>query len=427
MSNVNPNNLMYNFTAKSRRNLIVLMGFGLLLILAGYLWHTFGGDHAAAHDGAAGHEDHHAGWGQRFWANLLVNGYFFGGIALAAIFFYALHFAAQAAWSQVFLRIFSAVATFLPIGMGIVLLVMICGDFHLHHLYHWMDGDLYDKASPKYDEIIAHKEPYFNRFFFYGRILLFMAGWVIYQRWSRKNSMQGDMLRGNDMIGNWKKNIRNAAIFLVFFGFTSSVYSWDAIMSIDTHWFSTLFGWYNFAGWWIGAIIVFNLMVVHLKSRDQLEFVNPSHVHDLGKWMFAVSFLWTYLWFSQFMLIWYSNIGEEVVYFAQRWEQYRGLFWITMVVNFAFPMLVLMSRDAKRNKSFLLFTGLLIFFFHWTDTFLLVMPGTVGEHWNIGGLEIGMFLFFLGFFVFWIFRSLSQAPLLQKGHPFLEESLHHHI
>jgi hypothetical protein len=414
MSNVNPNNLMYNFTAKSRRNLIVLMGFGLLLILAGYLWHTFGGDHAAAHDGAAGHEDHHAGWGQRFWANLLVNGYFFGGIALAAIFFYALHFAAQAAWSQVFLRIFSAVATFLPIGMGIVLLVMVCGDFHLHHLYHWMDGDLYDKASPKYDEIIAHKEPYFNRFFFY-------------QRWSRKNSMQGDMLRGNDMISNWKKNIRNSAIFLVFFGFTSSVYSWDAIMSIDTHWFSTLFGWYNFAGWWIGAIIVFNLMVVHLKSRDQLEFVNPSHVHDLGKWMFAVSFLWTYLWFSQFMLIWYSNIGEEVVYFAQRWEQYRGLFWITMVVNFAFPMLVLMSRDAKRNKSFLLFTGLLIFFFHWTDTFLLVMPGTVGEHWNIGGLEIGMFLFFLGFFVFWIFRSLSQAPLLQKGHPFLEESLHHHI
>jgi hypothetical protein len=298
----------------------------------------------------------------------------------------------------------------------------------LHHIYHWQDQDLYDKTKPEFDALINHKKPYFADLFFWGRTVIFMFGWWWYQMWSRKNALAEDLMKsGTETVRNWNLNLKNAAIFLVFFGFTSSVFSWDVIMSIDTHWYSTLFGWYNFAGWWLGAIIVVNLLVMHLKSRGQLEYVNPSHVHDLGKWMFAISFLWTYLWFSQFMLIWYSNIPEEVVYFQQRWEQFRGLFWITMIVNFGFPMLVLMSRDSKRNKSFLLFVALLIVFFHWTDTFLMVMPGTVGSHWGIGAIEIGMFLSFVAFFTFWILRSLSKAPLLAKNHALLEEGLHHHI
>jgi Ni/Fe-hydrogenase subunit HybB-like protein len=173
-------------------------------------------------------------------------------------------------------------------------------------------------------------------------------------------------------------------------------------------------------------MIAFNLLAIHLKSRGQLEFVNPSHMHDLGKWMFAISFLWTYLWFSQFMLIWYSNVPEEVVYYMQRWEQYRGLFWITMLVNFVFPMLVLMSRDSKRNKSYVFFVGLLTLFFHWTDTFLLVMPGTVGNNWGIGFIEIGMFVAFLSFFVFWTLRALSKQPILAQNHALLPEGIHHH-
>ncbi len=444
---------MYDFTPTSKRNLWIVMGIGAILLILGLVFfkphqacdthatdaHAAVAPHAdaahaaakgeAAHDevAAAGHhgEDYTASLNQRVWANLLVNSFFFGCIALAAVFFYSLQYAAQAAWSVVFMRIFNAVASFLPIGMALIVIILIAGRAHLHHIYHWMDHDVYDVASPKYDAILAHKGAYFNDFFFFGRILIFVAGWVMYQRWATKNALLEDQM--TDATNNWKLNLKNSAIFLVFFGFTSSVFVWDVIMSIDAHWYSTLFGWYVFAGMWIGAIITFNMLVIHLKSRDQLEHVNPSHVHDLGKWMFAISFLWTYLWFSQFMLIWYSNIPEEVVYFQQRWEQYRGLFWITMLVNFVFPMILLMARDTKRNKSYLLFVGVLILIFHWCDTYLLVMPGTVSGNWNIGLLEIGMFLLFLGFFTYWILRSLSKAPLLAKNHPFLEESLHHHI
>lgn len=409
------NNLQYNFTAKSKRNLFIMMGLGLLLLVLGViLFKSHGAEHAIE-----GHEDHTGSLGQRFWANLLVNSFFFGAIALAATFFYSLQFAGQAAWSVVFMRIFSAVSTFLPVGAVLIILILAVGQFGGHHLYHWQDSSAYD-----HDPILQHKAPYFNPIFFWGRILVFMAVWIMYQRWARKKSIEEDMAGGTSI---FKQNITKSAIFLVFFGFTSSVFAWDVVMSIDVHWFSTLFGWYIFAGMWIGAIITFNMLLLHLKGRGQMEFVNASHTHDLGKWMFAVSFLWTYLWFAQFMLIWYSDIPEEVVYFQQRWDHYRGLFWVTMFVNFAFPMIMLMSRDAKRNKHYLLFVGVLILIFHWCDTFLLIMPGTVGENWGIGTIEVGMFLLFLGGFVFWILNALSKAPLLAKNHPYLEESLGHNI
>ncbi len=423
MSNVNLNNLTYNFTQKAQRNLWILFGAGLLLLVLGLVLH-----HSPESVGDHGSHDHTASLGQRIWANLLVNSYFFGGITLGAIFFYALQYAAQASWSTVFMRLFSAISTFLPIALGLILVIFIAGRMGLHHLYHWQNQDVYDPNSSSFDALINHKKPYFDDLFFWGRTLLFMGCWWWYQSWSRKNSLIEDSMKTSvETARNWNLNLKNGAIFLVFFGFTTSVFSWDVIMSIDTHWYSTLFGWYNFAGWWLGAIIVANLLVMHLKSRGQMEYVNASHVHDLGKWMFAISFLWTYLWFSQFMLIWYSNIPEEVVYFQQRWEQFRGLFWITMIVNFGFPMLVLMSRDSKRNKSFLLFVALLIVFFHWTDTFLMVMPGTVGAHWSIGAIEIGMLLSFISFFTFWILRSLSKVPILPKNHALLEEGLHHQI
>jgi hypothetical protein len=427
MSNVNLNNLTYNFSQKSQRNLWILCGVGIVLLILGAIFHC-SPETLGAHGDHAGHADlHKASLGQRIWANLLVNAYFFGGISLGAVFFYALQYAAQASWSTVFMRLFSAIGTFLPIGLILIFIIFVAGRMGLHHIYHWQDQEVYNPQSPEFDTILLHKKPYFADAFFWGRTIIFMLGWWWYQMWSRKNALAEDMMRsGVDTARNWNLNLKNAAIFLVFLGFTTSVFSWDVIMSIDVHWYSTLFGWYNFAGWWLGAIIVANLLVMHLKSRGQMEYANPSHVHDLGKWMFAISFLWTYLWFSQFMLIWYSNIPEEVVYFQQRWEQFRGLFWITMIVNFAFPMLVLMSRDAKRNKSFLLFVALLIVFFHWTDTFLLVMPGAVGATWSIGFVEIGMFLAFVSFFTFWILRSLSKAPLLAKNHALLEEGLHFH-
>jgi hypothetical protein len=210
------------------------------------------------------------------------------------------------------------------------------------------------------------------------------------------------------------------------FGYLSSVMSWHWIMSIDTHWFSTLFGWFVFSGIWVSATIFILLLVFWLKSQGYLEFINESHIHDMGKWMFAISFLWTYLFFSQFMLIWYANIPEEVTYYLDRFGNYKWILWTTVAVNFVIPIVLLMSREAKRSRPTIMIIGAILFVFHWVDVFIMIMPGSVFDHWAIGVLEVGMFVFFLGLFIFTVLRTLSKAPLLVKNHPYLDENLHHH-
>jgi len=223
------------------------------------------------------------------------------------------------------------------------------------------------------------------------------------------------------------KNYRRGALFLVFFAVFSSVLAWDWLMAIDAHWFSTLFGWYVFSGMWVSAMITAVIVALYLKSKGYLPQVNNSHIHDMGKWVFAVSFLWSYLFFSQFMLIWYANIPEEVTWIQTRWEHYQVLFWVTFFINFAIPMVMLISRDAKRNPRFLIGVGTVIFIGHWLDVFMIVMPGTMADHWHLGLVEVGMFLAFLGAFVYVTLNRLTKAPLTPVQHPYLEESIHHSI
>ncbi len=202
--------------------------------------------------------------------------------------------------------------------------------------------------------------------------------------------------------------------------------SWDWIMGFDPHWFSTLFGWYVFAGMIVSAITVIAMVTVFLKSQGYLEYVNNSHIHDLAKFMFGFSIFWTYLWFSQFMLIWYANIPEEVTYFVTRIEDYNLLFFGMVVLNFVFPLLLLMNSDFKRISWLVICTGVFILAGHYIDVFVMVMPATVGHSWFFGLPEIGALLFFFGLFVFVVLSSLAKAPLLAKGSPFLEESKHFH-
>jgi hypothetical protein len=236
--------------------------------------------------------------------------------------------------------------------------------------------------------------------------------------------MLEDQVGGTDIhFTNYKK----AALFLVFFAVFSSTSSWDWIMSIDVHWFSTLFGWYVFAGTWCTTMIVLVTLTIYLKSKGYLPNVNESHIHDLGKWTFATSFLWSYLWFSQFMLIWYANIPEETTYYLTRIEHFKFLYFGMFFVNFAFPMLLLMSRDAKRHAGILTFVGLVVLFGHWVDVYLMVMAGSMGQNASIGFMEIGIMLAILGLFLKVVFTNLSKAPLTVKNHPFLDESIHHEI
>ena len=169
------------------------------------------------------------------------------------------------------------------------------------------------------------------------------------------------------------------------------------------------------------------LYVIYLKNRGELEYVTDEHLHDVGKFMFAFSIFWTYLWFSQFMLIWYANLPEEVVYYQTRWTYFKKLWVANLLINFIAPFLVLMTRDAKRKVQILWVAGFIIIGGHWLDVYLMVTPGTVGSHWHIGFVEIGTFIGYLGLFLFSTLRELSKAALVPKNHPMLPESLHHHI
>lgn len=411
----NMNNSNYTFTKKTKNITIGLMVIGLITLIAGFLT-----DHAP--EGVSHDEYHHT----RIWANLLVNGWFFMGIGLLATFFMALQYVAEVAWSVAVKRVYEAVSSYLPIGAIIMFLILLAGQFHVHHLYHWMDPDVINPESPKYDEVIANKHGYFTPWFFWLRTIAYLVIWNLFQRGFIKRSLEEDLQGGTAI---HFKNMAKGAMFLVFFAVTSSTAAWDWMMSIDVHWFSTMYGWYSFAGMWISAMITIILFVLFLKRKGYLPQVNDSHIHDLGKWVFAISFLWSYLWFCQFMLIWYTNIPEETIYFQERLHDfgYMGLMWTVFVLNFVFPMILLMSRDAKRNYFFLTVVGSIIFVGHWLDVFMMVMPGTVNGAWHLGWVEIGIALGFLGLLLFTVNKALTKAPLMVQKHPYLDETIHHHF
>jgi len=173
------------------------------------------------------------------------------------------------------------------------------------------------------------------------------------------------------------------------------------------------------------------LWVVYLKNQGNLELVNKEHVHDLGKLMFAFSIFWTYVWFAQFLLIYYANLPEETIYFIERFRGHGGFFkapfFITLFLNFFFPFLVLMTRDAKGTHSILKVACWSVIVGHWFDFYTNIMPGTVGASASLGPLEWGFFLIFLSGFAYSIATQLTKANLIPRNHPMLEESLHHDI
>jgi hypothetical protein len=215
----------------------------------------------------------------------------------------------------------------------------------------------------------------------------------------------------------------------VFFGASSSIAAWDWVMSIDTHWFSTMFGWYVFASWWVTGLATITLIVAFLKGEGYLKIVNSNHLHDLGKFVWAFSIFWTYIWFSQFLLIYYAHIPEETVYFVERMRNspYGWIFYTNIILNFVLPFLLLMTRDAKRQLSTLKVVCPIIVVGHWLDFYNMVTPGVMQHNGAIGLLEIGVFLIFGSVFLLFVLNNLSKVPLFGKNDPMLEESLHHHI
>ena len=357
------------------------------------------------------------------WAALYVACIFFLLITMGVLAFYGIQQVAQAGWSPVLFRVMQGITAYLPVMSVIFFVFLLLSGFHVNHLFVWMKEGVTDPHSPNYDEIIAGKSGYLNFAFWISRAAIFLLGWNVYRYLSRKNCLAQD--EANDNVF-YKKNFKMSAAFLVFFIVSESIMSWDWIMSVDPHWFSTLFGWYVFASFFVSGITTIQLVTLYLKSKGYLENVNSSHIHDLSKFMFGISVFWTYLWFSQFMLIWYANIPEEVTYFVMRIEHYGILFWGAVVMNFVFPILLLINTDFKRIAWIIVMGGTVILIGHYVDFFNMIMPATVGDRWFIGIPEISSLAFFLGLFIFVVFSALTKVPLVPKRNPFIEESKHFH-
>lgn len=414
----------YEFLGKAKTYSLAAIVVGLIVIIGGFL----------------------TGQAERTFANLLLMGYYFTCVCMAGVFFCAVQYVAQAGWSASVLRIPQAFAKTLPIAATVLVLIVLAGLFLTHegkneeghaavvpYLYKlWAIKGVNVVGDPNYDHIIAGKSSFLNKGFFLGRLIGFLACYAWFGKLLIQYSVNEDELGG---MSNYEKSFKMSCIFLVIFGFTTPIFAFDVIMSLEAHWFSTMFGWYNFAAMWVSGLSVMALTVIILRKNGYLQWITENHLHNFGIFIFAFSIFWTYVWFAQFLLIYYANLPEETVYFYKRWEpQYKPWFWLNIVINFCAPLLVLMMRDSKRMVSVLQTVCIMLIIGHWLDYYMMIMPGIgeagVQEHWylQITWIEAGTFIGFAGLFTFAMLTSLTKfKSLIARNHPFLQESLHHHI
>lgn len=343
------------FESRQKTTLLVIMGVGVACLAATYMTDD------SLH--------------MRFWGNYLHNTVFFTGMAAVAMFFMSAQIVAFSGWNALVRRIWEAEALFLIVGL-VLFLPLIFGLFgHFHHLYHWNMEGVTDPNNANYDQIIAGKSPFLNKYFYTIATFVIVGGWYLIARKVRANSIEQDEI-GTLEFKQYKRNRTLTAIFLPFFGYASVCGTWLWMMSIDAHWYSTMYGWYSWASLFLAMLSFTILLIVWLKRQGYLEEVTQEHLHDLGKYLFGITVFWTYLWYDQYMLIWYANIGEETIYFKERWFQYPLLHGGNLVVNFLMPFLILMRNDTKRKYGTLVFVGCLVFLGHWWDYFQMVKPGT---------------------------------------------------
>ncbi len=345
----------------------------------------------------------------RIWGNVLLNNQFFLGIALGGGFFLAVHRIALSGWHTLLQRIPQALTAFLPVVFILMLLVI----FGMHDIYHWSH---YEGHYP----VLEGKSAWLNVPFFIARLVFYFAGWIILTWYLNKNS---DALAASPDLKYHNRRKVFAALFLVFYAITVSASSWDWIMSIDAHWYSTIFGWYVFIGMFVSAVAFMIMLIWFLKKQGYLSFIRKDHIHDMGKLLFAFSIFWTYLWFSQYLLIWYGHIPEETGYFIQRREDFEVLFFLNPVLNFLVPFFAIMRLKSKRNLDMLALIAGIVLIGHWVDYYQMIMPGVAGVDAGIGVLEIALTIAYAGLFIFVVLRALSLKPLVITNDPFLDESL----
>ena len=350
------------------------------------------------------------------------------GFPLFAMFFLCINHLSNAGWHVTMKRVPEAWTRWFPVGL--VTILILTGSFlsHDHQLYEWVHphdhGDLHS-------ELIEWKQPWLNPQFFYIRMAIYFVLWIAFA-W-----MIVGQSRKQDVTGDDKHTHRGKALsapFCIVFGLSVTFASMDWIMSVEPTWFSTMYGVYHFAGIVESGFAMLILMLLLLQRLGYLKTaVNENHFHNLGIWLLAAGTFWAYIWFCQFMLIWYSNIPEETMHFLARWD--TPWFWVTFVLNpllnWALVFFLLLPRPNKRNTKILAIAAVIALVGRFVDIWQFVSPRPHGTEphympwetfWQIF-IVLGM----IGGFVFVSLKALEKAPLLAKKDPYFEESVHHHL
>jgi hypothetical protein len=395
-------------TARYKTWTLALMGVGLLSLIVGFILY--------------GNTDQ----GARFWASLLQNSVYFLLITNAAMFFICATSLALAGFQLSFRRVTEAIsASVIPIGIitFIILLCIVLG--RKDAIYEWTNP-----GHVAADAALHGKKGFLSPGFFITWSILSIGLWTVLGIKMRRLSRSIDDKPLNVPEGKKYifKNTVWSSLYIVWFTLSvASVTPWLWLMSIDPHWSSTMYSWYTFASTFVSGIALMTLFVIYVKNQGYLSYVTDEHLHDLGKFQFAFSIFWCYVWFAQFMLIWYANISEETIYFKTRFEgAYIAVFYLNFVINFICPFLLYMRRSSKRNYATVVFMSVLLVFGHWLDFYQMVFV----HHWPnevpMNLFDFGIALGFVGLIMWQVGRVLSKYPLLARNHPFLKESIIHH-
>ena len=348
---------------------------------------------------------------ERAWSALLMAGFLLTGFGLAGVVFVAMQYACGAGWSASFRRVPEAMTTILPLGA-----VVLAAVFLVHpSTYVWTNHATH---------------PGFQRFwlkwpFFLSRFAVYFALWIGFAAAIVRTSRRQDR---DASAGLTHRNVRLSVIFLVVFAVTFWLASFDWVMSLEPDWASTIFGIYNFAGMFSGGLALLILLVLWLRRTGPLhDFVNEEHLHDLGKLLFAFSTFWMYIWFSQYMLIWYADITEETAYYVARLHHaWAPLFLLNMILNWAAPFAALLPRGAKRSPRVLGRVAAVVLAGRILDVYLMIGPPLQGARPMLGIWEAGALAGAAAALVLTFYRGMRQAAPVPLNDPYLEESLHYH-
>jgi len=354
---------------------------------------------------------------ERAWYAYLVSYYYFTTLAIGGLFFCAILSVSKSGWSANIRRFPEAMTAFLPAVLigGIVFL------FGAGHVFEWLN-----KEEVAKDVLLQHKSGYLNFTSFAIRMILFTGAWVFFKSKIVGNSLKQDQSGDESLTLN---AVPYSVGFLLFFAISFSLFSVDLLMSLQPHWFSTIFGVYCFGGMFQSSLAAMILLLIFCMKRGLLKgYVDENHLHDLGKFMFAFTVFWAYIAYSQYMLMWYANLPEETVFFIAR--QKGAWVWVSMALilfRFIVPFLYMLPRWVKRDPDYLKWAAYLILVMQFVDLYWLSYPTLSPERPVFGLPEIFAWVGFAGLFLFLVGRFLGTYSIVPLKDPRQHESLHHHV